>query len=133
MKVSSTPLNSPAVTLAFVGPRQSSPTFCQSASVGDPLSTPGIFRICLRRSVCAIAGRARGPIAAVAAPRAATLLASSRKRRRLTGRAQCPFLRVDAIGTPPVSETFPSDRFLVVLGSCSAARRQHKNQERQQL
>ena len=31
--------------ICFVGPRQSSPTFCQSASVGEPLPAPGIFMI----------------------------------------------------------------------------------------
>ena len=87
----------------------------------DPLPTPGICRICLRRSVCAIAGWAKGLSAVVAAPRAATLPASLRKRRRLTGRARCAFLQFDAIGTPPVSETFPSDRFRIVFGSCSTA------------
>src|SRR5271163_4244609 len=44
-RVVNTPLNSPGWTLALVGPRQSSPTFCQSASVGDPLPAPGIFMI----------------------------------------------------------------------------------------
>src|SRR3990172_12321918 len=53
MKVSSTPLNSPSLTFALVGPRTISPTFCQSASVGDPMPTPGIFRIAVRRSSAA--------------------------------------------------------------------------------
>ena len=55
MKESSTPLNSPSLTFALVGPRQSSPTFCQSASVGAPLPTPGICKICARRLSCASA------------------------------------------------------------------------------
>jgi hypothetical protein len=45
MKEKLTPANAPGFTLAFVGPRQSSPTFCQSASVGEPLPAPGTFRI----------------------------------------------------------------------------------------
>ena len=40
-------------TLALVAPRHISPTFCQSASVGCPEPTPGIFKIVARRSSCA--------------------------------------------------------------------------------
>ena len=69
MKESSTPLNSPSLTLALVGPRQSSPTFCQSASVGRALADAGNLQdlgaqIILRqreigeRAECA--GRAKG-------------------------------------------------------------------------
>src|SRR3954469_11572060 len=61
MKLNSTPLNSPCATLALVGPRHSSPTFCQSASVGDPLPTPGILRIVRLRSACAQALSATAP------------------------------------------------------------------------
>ena len=45
MKFKVTPANSPSVTFCFVAPRVISPTFCQSASVGDPTPTPGILRI----------------------------------------------------------------------------------------
>src|SRR3954451_22743791 len=61
MKLNSTPLNSPCATPALVGPRHSSPTFCQSASVGDPLPTPGILRIVRLRSACAQALSATAP------------------------------------------------------------------------
>ena len=46
----------------MVGPRQSSPTFCQSASVGEPIPTPGILRMsALRLPACANAPDASDP------------------------------------------------------------------------
>ena len=74
MNDSSTPLNSPGCTLALVSPRHISPTFCQSASVGWPLPTPGIFSIAERRSSAAKAVEtfiAGPPTAAMAATPAA--------------------------------------------------------------
>ena len=60
MKLSSTPANSPSATLALVGSRQSAPTCCQSPSVGEPMPTPGICRICVRRPLCARDARRPG-------------------------------------------------------------------------
>jgi hypothetical protein len=82
MKVSSTPANSPAATFAFVGSRQSAPTCCQSASVGEPMLTPGICRICVRRSLCA-STRVEGQPSAPNAEAAPTPAVPSRKRRRV--------------------------------------------------
>ena len=56
MKESATPAHSPSATFALVGPRVSSPTLCQSASVGLPSPTPGIWRISARS-----AGRSGSP------------------------------------------------------------------------
>ena len=74
IKVSSTPLNSPGFTRSFTGPKHISPTFCHSASPGDPIPTPGIFIIAARNAEwpSASAGTAP-PIAAKAAVLAAPL------------------------------------------------------------
>ena len=81
MKVSSTPANSPAATLALVGSRHSAPTCCQSASVGEPMLTPGICRICERTSPCASTRVGQVPRApsAAAAPMPAVPLRTLRR------------------------------------------------------
>jgi hypothetical protein len=72
ISLSSTPANSPSATFSLVAARHSSPTFCQSASVGLPLPTPGIARICARTESCAMAGPAPMTVGSIAiVPKAA--------------------------------------------------------------
>ena len=54
-----TPLNSPGCTYCLVGPRQSSPTFCQSASVGEPLPAPGNLHDLADDAILGIGGPGR--------------------------------------------------------------------------